>query len=137
MEFSKLALVLVVGTLIGCSTNGKNTENLEVINFHKFAYTICIGTAFESSEVKEDANRSAGGHIEHGNISLDSYDELRLRVDKWLAKKYRSKSGKSLQIMKCNDFLYSGEILEIYNKYDPCISKEGWLDKEDFIRQCK
>lgn len=137
METTKLVLILVGGVLIGCSTSGKNSANLESINFHKFAYTICIGSAFNSSEVKEDANRSANGHMEHGNISLNSYEELRLHVDNWLAKQYQSKGGKSLQIMKCNDFLYSGEIQAIYNKYDPCSSKDGWLDTEDFIRQCK
>lgn len=137
MEISKLAMILVGGALIGCSTTGKNIENLESINFHKFAYSICIGSAFKSNDVKEDANRSANGYMEHGNISLNSYEELRLRIENWLAKQYQSKSGKSLQIMKCNDFLYSGEIQEIYKKYDPCISKDRWLDEEDFIKQCK
>jgi hypothetical protein len=136
MEIRKLALILVAGSLTGCSTSTSKEENLETINFHKYAYSICIGSAFNSNEVKEDANRSANGHMEHGNISLDSYEELRMRIDSWLAKHYESKSGKSLQIMKCNDFFYSGEIQEIYDKYDPCVSKDGWLDEADFKRQC-
>lgn len=137
METKRLTLVLITLVLFGCSAHVNTTRNMESINFNNYAYAICVGSAFNIKEVKEDANRSANGHMEHGNISLDAYQELRKRVDIWLAKDYVSKSGKSLQIMKCNDFYNSGEIQKIYHKYDPCKSSEGWLDLTDFNRQCK
>lgn len=137
MDTKRLTLVFIILILFGCSNQVKTTKNLESINFNNYAYTICVGSAFNIMEVKEDANRTANGHMEHGNISLDAYQELRERVDFWLAKDYISKKGKSLQIMKCNDFYNSGEIQEIYRKYDPCASSEGWLDITDFKRQCK
>ncbi len=136
MEIRRLITIAMISTLIGCTANKGNTKNLENINFYNYAYSICIGSSFNANEVKEDANRSANGYMEHGNISLDAYQELRNRVDVWLAKDYMSKSGGSLQIMKCNDFYNSGEVQEIYHKYDPCKSSEGWLDVADFNRQC-
>lgn len=136
MEIKRLSLVLLSIYLSGCSAPVKNNQNLESRAFSDFAYTICIGSAFESKEVKEDANRSANGYMEHSNISLDAYQELRNQIDIWLSKNYDSKSGKSLQIMKCNDFYNSGEIQKIYNKYNPCISSDGWLDMSDYNKQC-
>ncbi len=137
MEIKKLSLIFSALLLSACSIKSTKTSNLESINFHKYAYAICIGSAFKNNEIKEDANRSANGHMEHSNISLEAYQELRNHIDIWLAKKYHSKSEKSLQIMKCNDYFYSGEIQNIYNKYDPCKSKEGWLDITDYNKQCK
>ncbi len=133
MDTKRLILVLIILALLGCSPQAIKTNNLENINFNNYAYAICIGSAFDTSEVKEDANRSANGHMEHGNISLDAYQELRDRVDIWLAKNYVSKSGKSLQIMKCNDFYNSGEIQKIYHQYDPCKSR---MMKSSFFVNC-
>lgn len=137
MDTKKLILLLIVFNLFSCSTYNGRTANLENINFFNYAYTICIGSAFNDIEVKEDANRSANGYMIRGNISLDAYQELREHIDTWLSKNYISKSGKSLQLMKCNDFYNSKEIQIIFNKYDPCKSVEGWLDAANFDSQCK
>ncbi len=76
----KLGLLIITCLLASCLTNQTKTTNKESINFHKYAYAICIGSAFKNTEVKEDANRTANGHMEHGNISLDAYQELRERI---------------------------------------------------------
>lgn len=136
MEIKKLIFILTILNLYGCTTNVNRPANFETINFYNYAQSICIGSAFNIKEVKEDANRAANGYMESGNISLNAYQELRDRVDVWLAKKYISKTGKSLQIMKCNDFYHSGEIQGIYQKYDPCKTTDGWLDITDYNKQC-
>lgn len=136
MGIKKLIVAVVIFNIIGCATNINNPRSLENINFYNYANTICMGSAFTDNEIKGDANRSANGYMEHGNISLDAYQELRDRVDIWLIKDYMSKSGGSLQIMKCNDFYNSGDIQEIYQKYNPCRSSDSWLDSADFEKQC-
>jgi hypothetical protein len=136
MGIKKIIIAVMVFNIISCATGIKNPRNLENINFYNYANAICIGSAFNDNEIKKDANRSANGYMEHGNISLDAYQELRGRVDVWLAKDYKSKSGGTLQIMKCNDFYNSGEVQEIFQKYNPCKSSDSWLDSEDFDKQC-
>ena len=51
--------------------------------------------------------------MEFSHISLDANQELRDSINVWSAKKYPSKSGESLQLMKCNDFYNSGDIQKI------------------------
>ncbi|MDZ4264079.1 MAG: T6SS amidase immunity protein Tai4 family protein [Pseudomonadota bacterium] len=136
MAIKRVALVVLAFCVIGCSQSTVKIKTSENINFFNYAYSICIGSAFNPDEVKEDANRSANAYMEQGNISLDAYQELRDRIDIWLAKKYLGKNGEPLQIMKCNDFYNSGEVQDIYDKYDPCKSSEGWLDIDDFNMRC-
>ncbi|MCP3849935.1 MAG: hypothetical protein GY694_06820 [Gammaproteobacteria bacterium] len=93
MDIKKLTLFLTMFLLTACSVKTTKLVSLENINFHKYAYAICVGSAFKNDETKEDANRIANGHMEHGNISLEAYQELRTHIDIWLAKKYDSKSG--------------------------------------------
>jgi len=116
-------------------------ENIRNYNenelFHNFAYSICIGSAFDTQEVKSDANRSANAYIQFGNISIEAYEEIRNKVDSWLKKEYKSKSGKSLQVMKCIDFINSGEVEKVFSKYDPCKNKENWLDAEEYDKRCR
>ncbi len=125
MVVKKLVLLLLVIKLVSCSSPTQKMFSAEERNFYNFAYTICVGSAFEDLAVKGDAGRSANGYIQFGNIELDAYQELRERVNFWLAKEYKSKQGGSLQLMKCNDFYHSGEIQEIYLRYDPCKNKSS------------
>lgn len=136
MDIKKLISIVVVLGVLGCSGGSVKRETPESINFLNYAYAICIGSAFDVDVVREDANRSANGYMQQGNISLEAYQALRSKVDSWLAKEYPSQSGGSLQIMKCNDFFNSGDIQKIYIEHDPCKSSEGWLDVADFNRQC-
>ena len=136
MDIKGLGVIVLLPVMAGCSMTKIKQASPEEINFKKYAYAICIGSAFEADEVKSDASRSANGYMEYGNISLDAYQELRERVDYWLDKPYLSKSGGSLQIMKCNDFYHSDEISNIYMKHDPCRSSDGWLDLDEYKTQC-
>ena len=120
---------------LSCAKNIREYNESEI--FQNFAYSICVGSAFESEEVKSDANRSANAYIQFSNISLESYEEVRKKADSWLARDCKSKSDKSLQLMKCIDFINSGDVQEIFVKYDPCKNKENWLDTSEYEKFCK
>jgi Type VI secretion system (T6SS), amidase immunity protein len=132
-----LGILIIEALLPNISFASNIREYKEKQLFLNYAYSACISSAFKSKEVKADANRSASGYIEFSHISFDAYQELNDSIKIWLAKKYSSKSGKSLQLMKCNDFYNSGDIQKIYNKYDPCKSKSSWLDKSEFTVRCE
>lgn len=111
-----LGIILIIFSFSSlASTKDYNEEQL----FRNFAYAACVARAYKSKEVTTDANRAASGYLEFGQIPLDAYQEIQNRIDIWLAKKYISKSGKSLQLMKCIDFYHSGDIQKIYKKYTP------------------
>jgi len=136
MGIKKLVFFVIFMFLSSCSHVGNINKNNESLLFHDYAYSLCIGSAFKSEEVRADANRTVNRYLQFSNISSDAYQELRTSMNVWLAKYYKSKSGESLQIMKCNDFFNSGEIQTIYKKYDPCLSKDNWHDENKYDFQC-
>ncbi len=111
-----LGIILIIFSFSSlASTKDYSEEQL----FQNFAYAACVASAYQSKEVTADANRAASGYLEFGHLSLDAYQEIQKRINTWLEKKYISKSGKSLQLMKCIDFYHSGDIQKIYKKYTP------------------
>lgn len=139
MEARKLVYTLLTLSFllpsISCAKNIREYNESEL--FHNFAYAACVGSAFESDEIKSDANRSASAYMQFSNISMDAYEAIRKKVNNWLSKNYMSKTGKSLQLMKCIDFVNSGEVQAVFNKFDPCKDKNSWLDEEEFNKKCK
>jgi len=107
--------------------------------FRNFSFSVCIGMAYEgeSEKLSSNVNKAANGYREFGNISLDAYDEARSIIQKWLKKDYRSKHGGQIELMKCIDLYNHIDLVNIFNKYNPCNSKDSWLDDNDFNLRCK
>ncbi|MGN0920192.1 MAG: T6SS amidase immunity protein Tai4 family protein [Cellvibrio sp.] len=135
MGFKRIVLALGVSLAPGCATvQPENTKEFE--NFRNYALGVCLGAAFPGSEVASDVNKALNGYLDRGNMSLEAYDEIRVFTQVWLAKDYSSKSGTQIQSMKCFDFSASDDVVSIYKKYDPCKSKQAWLDGACFVEAC-
>ena len=123
--------------LIPCSSHGADvTDYKEWQLFANAAFAICMGQAFSSRLVVEDAQRTASGYLEYAHMPFAAYLELQNQVERWLNKAYPSKSGGSLQLMKCIDYYNSGDIRSIYNKYDPCADRKLWHDAKEYALRC-
>jgi hypothetical protein len=134
MGTKKQAFILLISAMImGCSAAPSFTK--EGDDFKKYATSICIGSSFNSDEVKSDANSSANSYM--GNISLDSYEELRDTLKTWGKDSFNNKSGSRVDIMRCLEFSESEEVQLIFNKYNPCLNSASWIDKSEFHKQCK
>jgi len=112
---SAIILLALPGFLYAKNIRDYNEKEL----FYNFSYSICIASAFDVEEVKSDANRAASAYVQFGNISIEAYEDVSNKANTWLKKEYRSKTGKSLQIMKCIDFINSGEVEKVFSKYHP------------------
>ena len=105
--------------------------------FSNAAFAICIGQAFRTKPVVEDAHRTASGYLEYSHMPFAAYLELQKQVGFWLDKKYPGKSGGSLQLMKCIDYYNSGDIRSLYNKFDPCVDRILWPDVHEYGLRCQ
>jgi len=54
-----------------------------------------------------------------------------------LLKDYPSKHGRQANSAKCFDLYSSDDLANLFEKYDPCASKEAWLIEDDYIKKCK
>ena len=110
----------------------KNYVNL----FENYALAICLGSAFEDDQVRADFNKAASGYMERGHLPIEAYEELRGAVQVWLQKDYPSKRGGQVNSAKCFDFYRSRDLAELFEKHDPCRSKRGWLDMDEYTENC-
>jgi hypothetical protein len=133
MGTQKQALCILMTLFInGCTSSSVFTKEEE--DFRKYAASICMGSSFKIPEIEQDANISANGYM--GNISLDSYDELRSLVTTWKRSEFMGKSGHQANIMRCLEFSESQEIKQIFDRYNPCLDSSNWLDQQEFKAQC-
>jgi len=130
-------MVIFISSCASLSPSNKPGTPREQVLFENFIFSICLGTAFNDTKVAVDTNKAANGYMQHGNMPIEAYEASRVVVDSWLDKEYLSKSGGQIQIMKCIDLFRSQDIKVLYEKYTPCTSSGGWLDQEDYVRQCK
>jgi hypothetical protein len=133
MGTQKQAFCILMALFInGCTSSSVITK--EERDFRKYAASICMGSSFKIPEIEQDANISANGYM--GNISLDSYEELRSLMMTWKRSEFIGKSGQQANIMRCLEFSESQAIKQIFNRYDPCIDSSNWLDQQEFKAQC-
>lgn len=134
MDLKKLVLCACFSQLAACSAAHLGQQ--ESRYYSNYALAVCLGSAFDDESVKSDFNKAANGYMERGNMPIEAFEELRLVVDAWLAKDYPSKHGGQVNSAKCIDFYNSDELGELFKKYNPCLSKEGWLSEQDFSKSC-
>lgn len=135
MDVKRLGFIAAIFQIVAC-TQTKDFVKKEQTYFENYALAICLGSAFEDDRVKADFNKSASGYMERGHMSIEAYEELRSAVPGWLKKDYPSKHGDQVNSAKCFDFYRSSELAEMFNKYDPCRSKAGWLDTDEYAENC-
>jgi hypothetical protein len=136
---STISILLALFTL-SCNAEVHSFKNAsEEMLFRNFALSICIGMAYEGESEKLDSNvnSSASGYREFSNISLEAYEEARSVIQLWLKKNYKSKHGGQINLMKCIDLYNHDDLIEIFNKHNPCNAKDSWLDPDDFKLRCE
>lgn len=69
-------------------------------------------------------------------MSLEAYEELRAVNLTWLEKDYPSKHGGQVNSAKCFDLFKSPEVLNLYNRHDPCLPANEWLDPNEMNESC-
>ena len=119
MDTKRLTIPLILTSfLLSCATSPAKKSNEEVL-FYNYSLAVCLGSAFEDIIVKSDFNKSANGYMERGNMPIESYEELRASVNRWLEKDYPSKNGGQVNSAKCFDFNKSKELIDVFKRYDP------------------
>lgn len=121
--------------LTACAVQPLNDSD-ELKNFRNYALGSCLGAAFSGTEAAADLNKTLNANMELGNMPLQAYEELRELNKVWLAKDYPSKHGGQINSMKCFDMYDSAQVLELYKKYDPCKTKETWMNSASFEKAC-
>lgn len=135
MDIKRLIPTACFLLMQGC-TSAQNQENMELTNFRSYALATCLGAAFKDPAVQSDFNKAANGFMERGHMSLEAYEELRAVNLTWLEKDYPSKHGGQVNSAKCFDLFKSPEVLNLYNKHDPCLLVNEWLDPNEFKEAC-
>lgn len=82
-----------------------------------FALSQCISRAYPDNPISTDAQASASGYLEFGNLPIEAYEEAVALANKALAKPYQSKHGEPLQTMKCIDFAFGPELQAVIDRY--------------------
>lgn len=140
MEIRKLiSFTLLTFLSSSCVSNEYSfKDDTERVKFKNFTLAVCMNMAYgESSDtLLNEASLAANGYREFSNIDLNAYDASRNLISKWLNKDYTSKSGGQINLMKCIDLYNSPDLENIFSKYDPCKSKESWLDQNEYIKYC-
>ncbi len=136
MDVKRLVLLSLFVLISACTTSA-GIVNQERLYFSNYALAICLGSSFKAEDVKADFNKSANGYMERGNIPIEAFEELRGLVDTWLEKNYPSKHGGQINSAKCFDLYHSSELTSLFEKYDPCGTKDSWLSSDDYEKSCK
>lgn len=135
MDVKRLIVIIGFIHLTACAVQPVN-NSAELNNFRNYALGSCLGAAFSGTEAAADLNKAVHGYMEFANMPLEAYEELRALNKVWLAKDYSSKHGGQINSMKCFDLYNSEQVLALYKKYDPCESKETWMDSSSFEKAC-
>ena len=75
-----------------------------------YAAAQCISLAYDDPVVKADAQDAVGAYVEFGSVAVEAYEQITVLATSFLTRKYASKSGGKLQLMKCLDLLNSPEL---------------------------
>ncbi len=117
MDFKVVCLAALL-VLSGCGSVQADKGDYSGEDYFKnYALSTCISDGYESQEVISDAAAAARGYLELGDLPIEAHTEATLLGREYLKKKYRSKSGVDLVLMKCIDFYHSDELDLLYKKY--------------------
>lgn len=137
MEFNKLVCTCILFMFTNACLAYDFKKSSEITLFKNYALSICIATNYENESIYKDAIDSLNGNREFGNIALEAYHELNTSLKKWQNIKYKSKEGNVSELFMCIDFHNSKDVLNIFNKYNPCNNKSNWSSDHEFEIRCK
>ena len=89
---------------------------ITVVHF-SIVISTCIADGFNSKKVIQEASAAAREYLEPGGLSIEAYTEATIPGREFLKKRYNSKFGFDLTIMKCIDFFHSKELDQIIEKH--------------------
>jgi len=137
MEIRKLAGI-IIGFIISVSCSAYEFKKAsEVTLFKNYALSSCVATYYENETIYRDALDALNGSREYANLPLEAYHEINDALKKWSNKVYKSKSGNISEFFMCIDFHNSVDVMNIYQKYDPCKNSSNWSSKERYEIRCK
>ena len=82
-----------------------------------YALTKCLSMLPGNAEFKTDAEATAQGYLEFGSVDFQAYEDAIKLARSFVEKKYESKSGAPLNVMKCIDMFHSKELEKLASKY--------------------
>jgi len=104
--------------LNGCAFAENNpSKTNSKLNFKNYAFSTCIADGYKSKEIVTDAAAAARGYLEFGELPIEAHTEATLMGREFLKRKYKSKTGAKLTMMKCLDFYHSKELEALYQKF--------------------
>ena len=97
--------------------NERDLQPDEILSIQKFAVCQCLAQSYKGTDVAVDAQSAAGGYFEAGANGVELYLSIQDFSEKWAKnKKYRSKHGSDLSIMKCLDLYGNKELVSLIRK---------------------
>lgn len=116
MDTKVILFVAALSATTGCSAQSVRTYSDKEL-LENYALTKCIGMTHNSVELKKDADASAQGYLEFGNVDFQAYEDAIALASSFLNRSYDSKSGAPLNVMKCIDMYHSRELDVLVEKY--------------------
>lgn len=112
---------LILFTVALCLSTGCAAQSIRTYNdadlLKNYALAKCMGMTHKSLELKRDTDATAQGYLEFGNVDFQAYEEAVSLARTYLGRKYVSKSGDPLKVMKCIDLYHSHELELLVRKY--------------------
>ncbi len=111
----KLLVIATMIALLVTASGARAGQEETVVSMddpvRKFAVCSCLAESYKGSELAADALKAAGGYFETGIFAAELYIAVQTFAENWAReKKYRSKHGFDLSIMKCLDLYHSKEL---------------------------
>ena len=137
MDPRKIALACFILLFSFSSFSYEFKSASEKTLFKNYALSSCVASNYEDETIFQDAIDALNGNREYGNIALEAYHEINDALEKWSKKEYVSKAGNVSEFSMCIDFQNSEDILDIFNKYNPCLDRKSWSSKKEYKLRCK
>ena len=85
--------------------------------FRDYALSACLGQAFP--QISPETSAAASGYVQYGDGPYDAYAKADALAHAFLQRQYPSQTGAKMSVMKCIDFMHSGEVAALVTRYFP------------------
>lgn len=116
MDLKIISMTVALFAASTCAAQSTNTYSDQVL-LKNYALTKCLAQASGAADFKKDADATAAGYLEFGHVDFQAYEDAIALGHTFVAKDYPSKSGQSLNVMKCVDLFHSNELDRLVRKY--------------------
>jgi len=122
MKKSLLAIATLASLALARAATGPTEASVTAAYSQKtllknWALSVCLAKVAKSTDVKDDANATAGAYLEFGKQPIEAYDALRALVDRYAQRKYSGAVQSEFNTMKCIDLLHSKELEVLAGKW--------------------